>query len=281
MGNPMAKNILKHGFALFVYNRTVEKTQELVSLGAKRIDSVSMLAQQVDVLITMVTSGDDVAQLLFKEDGGITGAKKGLIVIDMSTIGPTFAKEIGAKLKTHHIEFLDAPVTGSTPKAITGELTIFVGGEDAVLTQTHDVLSAMGTNIIHMGPVGSGQAIKLINNYLIAASFMALSESMVLADKMGLPRTKVEEALKKTPTISPTMQTKFSNYINHTFPVAFSLANMQKDVGLAVQEMKATRAVLPGLLHTDMIYGKANEDSSLTQQDFTVVIKEIEKAANS
>jgi 3-hydroxyisobutyrate dehydrogenase-like beta-hydroxyacid dehydrogenase len=164
MGNPMAKNILKKGFSLTVYNRTKEKTVDLVSLGALVADSPAVLAKEVDVIITMVTSGKDVAEVLFGKNGVAQGAKKGLIVIDMSTIGPTTAKDISQKLHKHGIAFLDAPVTGSTPKAISGELTIFVGGEKEILDSVYGVLSAMGTNIVYLGQAGSGQAIKLINN---------------------------------------------------------------------------------------------------------------------
>src|SRR5260221_1009532 len=148
MGNPMAKNILKKGFPLVVYNRNPEKAKELVSLGASTVFSPKELASQVDVVVTMVTSGKDVQEVLFSENGVVKGAKKGMIVIDMSTIGPTDAKEIASKLKTYDIDFLDAPVTGSTPKAITGELTIFVGGGKDELEKAHPILEAMGKSIV-------------------------------------------------------------------------------------------------------------------------------------
>ncbi|MGI0135359.1 MAG: NAD(P)-dependent oxidoreductase, partial [Candidatus Micrarchaeaceae archaeon] len=201
MGNPMAMNILKSNFSLSVFNRTLSKTDELQSSGAKVASSPRMLAFQVDVLITMVTGGNDVEAVLFGADGVVEGVHKDLVVIDMSTIGHVKAKEISRKLAEYGIGFLDAPVTGSTSKAFSGELTIFVGGDKAVLERCKPVLSAMGTNIVHMGPTGSGQAVKLANNFLTATFNEAMMEGMLLADGMGLPRQKVAEALINTPNI--------------------------------------------------------------------------------
>lgn len=277
MGNPMAKNILKKGFPLTIYNRTKEKTKELLSLGATSADSPGDLASQVDLLITMVTAGNDVEEILFGNQGAVYGAKKGFVVVDTSTIGPTAAKSIAKKLSSKHIDFLDAPVTGSTPKAISGELTIFVGGKKSVLEKTYTVLHAMGTNIVYLGSTGSGQAVKLINNYLLASYIEALSECMLLSDAMKLPRKKVVEALSQTPNLSPIMKLKFSNYIKDDFPLLFSLANMRKDLGLARSEMEQTKKYLPGLMQIESIYGKANEDTKLTSKDFSIIIKELEK----
>lgn len=277
MGMPMAKNILKKGFSLAVYNRTPEKTKELIPLGAKTAGSPAELASQVDVIITMVTAGKDVEEIVFGEQGIVEGAQKGLILIDMSTIGRTTAKQIAERLSTHGIDFLDAPVTGSTPKAISGELTIFVGGKETILEKARSVLAAMGTNIVYMGDAGSGQAIKLINNYLLASYFIALSESMLLADGMHLSRKKVAEALLHTPNLSPTAELKLPNYVKNNFPLLFSLSNMRKDLGLALLEMKQTGEHLTGLTLTEELYAKANEDEKLSSEDFTAILKQMEK----
>src|SRR5688572_29799050 len=126
MGNPMAKNILKKGFELTVYNRTLEKAEEFKSLGAKVASSPSQVAQNAEVIITIVTGPADVEAVLFGTNGVVSTAKPGTVVVDMSTIGPTAAKKIYADCTNHGVKFIDAPVTGSTPKAISGELTIFV-----------------------------------------------------------------------------------------------------------------------------------------------------------
>lgn len=276
MGLPMASNILKKGFPLVVYNRTKSKASDLVKKGATFASSPQELASQVDVLITMVTAPHDVEEVLFGKFGVYKSAKAGSIIIDMSTIGPTAAKDFAKRLSGKNIDFLDAPVTGSTPKAITGELTIFVGGKEAVLKKANPVLEAMGTNIVYMGPAGSGQAIKLINNYFISASVNAMSESMVLADSMNLPREKVAQALEKTPNISPTIKLKMPNLVNKKFPLLFSLSNMRKDLGLAIIEMKKGKLKLPALIHVEKLLGKVNENKKLSNEDFTVFSKEVE-----
>ncbi len=273
MGEPMAKNILKKGFALTVYNRTGSKTKSLQKLGAKVANSPSDLASQVDVVVTMVTEGKDVEAVLFGGSGVVKGARKGLIVIDMSTIGKSAAIEIANKLKKYGIDFLDAPVTGSTPKAISGELTIFIGGNKNSFEKVKDLLSAMGTNLQYMGGVGSGQAIKLINNQLVASTITALAEGMILADVLGLPRKKAAEVLKTVPAMSGFMNLKIDNFSKNKFPLLFSTSNMKKDVSLAQQEAKKGQVELPILSIVEKLYAKALK--KYASQDMSLVIKTI------
>lgn len=186
----------------------------------------------------MVTAGEDVEDVLFGFDGVATSLKAGSIVIDMSTIGVEWAMKIGEKLEKHNIHFLDAPVTGSTPKAITGELTIFIGGEKEVFERAKPVLSLMGTNLAYMGLSGSGQAMKLVNNSLVAFSMIGLSEVMKLADFMGLPLERTAEVIKTLPVGSPYTAMKVDNFVRNDYPMMFSLANMHKDITLAFGEME-------------------------------------------
>lgn len=236
MGNPMAKNIQKAGFPLIVYNRTHKKTLEFRKLGITVASSPAELAGQVDVIVTMVTGPKDVKEVLLGKNGVVRSAKKGLIVIDMSTIGPEAAKEIAGNLAKKEIEFIDAPVTGSTPKAIIGELTIFIGAKKPILGKVGTVLATMGTNLQYMGPVGSGQATKLVNNHLVATTLIALCEGLLLADAQGIARQKVARALEQTPVFSPFMRLKLPLLLKKKFPTLFSLANMAKDLNLAVKE---------------------------------------------
>lgn len=282
MGEPMAKNILKKGFPLFIYNRTPTKTKSVQKLGAKVTSSPSELAVKVDVVITMVTAGKDVEQVLFGKDGVVSGVKKslpagrqGLIVIDMSTIGKILAIEISKKLKKYGIGFIDAPVTGSTPKAISGELTIFIGGNKKTYEKIKDVLATMGTNLQYMGEVGSGQAIKLINNQLVASTITALAEGLVLADVLGLPRKKVQEALSAVPVMSAFMNLKIGNFVSNKFPLLFSASNMKKDVSLAQLEAKKAKKVLPLLSTVEKLY--SNLIKKRGNEDMSTIIKVIEK----
>jgi len=280
MGNPMAKNILKAGIPLTVYNRTASRVSEFKTLGAKIARSSKEVAIDSDIVITMVTGPDDVQEVLFGTNGVTKGIHKGLIVVDMSTIGPSAAKEIGKKLGTIGIKFLDAPVTGSTPKAITGELTIFIGGEKKVYEKVKPVLLAMGKNLHYVGPVGSGQSIKLINNYLIAVTIAAVAEGMLFADAIGLSRKKAEEILKTVPAMSPMMNMKIPNYASGEYPLLFSMKNMRKDLFLAERELKKNNLDLTIFQSTLPLYEEAIHQG-LSDVDFSEVIKVIGKKRKS
>ena len=240
MGIPMARNILSKWGDLSVWNRSPDRVNELVSLGAKVCDNKKELVKNVDILITMVTAGEDVYDILFGNDGCASFLQPGSIVIDMSTIGVEWAKKIGEKLSQTWIYFLDAPVTGSTPKAITGELTIFIWGDPLIYDKARSALSMMGTNLQYMGPMGSWQAMKLINNTLVAYSMIGLSEVMKLAPHLGLSLERTAEVIKTLPVGSPYTSMKVDNFVRDKYPMMFSLANMAKDISLAYDEMKKT-----------------------------------------
>lgn len=269
MGNPMARNILKAGFPLAVYNRTKSKTKELEKLGARVFDSPKDLAAEVDVLITMVTGPKDVESVLFGKNGVVKGAKKGLIIIDMSTIGPSAAQNIAQKLTKHGIEFIDAPVTGGTPRAESGELTIFVGGKEETFKKVKELLLTMGKDIHFIGPFGSGQTLKLVNNLIGATTFAVLSEVMLLADQLNLPRTKVFEALSTSHVISPVAKLKMQNLVKNDFTPTFSLANMSKDMSLAKKEARGGRLKILSLIEKMYRKGKAKAG----EEDVSAIIK--------
>ena len=152
----------------------------------------------------------------------------------MSTIGPKAAIEIGMELKNYDVDFLDAPVTGSVMKAVPGELTIFIGGNEKVYQKVKPLLLTMGKDLNYMGSLGMGQAVKLINNHLVGSSLIALAEGMILADLFNLSREKVAKALENAYPVSVLMKLKMPNMIKNEFPTAFSIANMHKDLKLSL-----------------------------------------------
>lgn len=276
MGNPMAKNIHKKGFKLGVYNRSSKRLEEFKKLNVQIFNSPQELAQDVDMIVSMVTGPKDVREVLLGPKGVIKGAKKGLIVIDMSTIGPSAAQKISSELRKFGVDFLDAPVTGSVPKAITGELTIFIGGDKKVFEKARPVLSAMGTNLQYMGKVGMGQAIKLINNHLVASELSALAEAMLLADIMGLSRSKVAKSLENVFAMSPLMKMKMPNMVANQFPVAFSMANMHKDEKISLDEVRKTKKNLPVLRLIERLYKKGLE-MGLANFDNSAILEVLSK----
>lgn len=276
MGDPMARNILKAGFQLGVYNRTKNKTEPLKALGATVYDSPAALADNADIIITIVTGPDDVAHVLFGDDGVVETDKKGLTVIDMSTIGPTAAKAIASQLDQHDIAFVDAPVTGSVPKAQTGELVIFIGGETATVKHVTPVLAAMGTTLNHMGGVGFGQAMKLVNNQLLASQLVVLCESLLLGETEGLERNRLIEVLSHTAGFSPFMKFKSTNLLAETYmPAAFTIQNMHKDLGLALAELEMGKE-LPVLQLVHALFGEAIA-KGLGAQDISAISKAINR----
>lgn len=280
MGSPMAKNILRKGFPLTVYNRTISKTKELKKLGATVANTPSELAATSDVIITMVTGPQDVEQVIFDKNGVVEGLKitksgkkeNNPIVIDMSTIGPKAAVKIFSQLGNRGVDFLDAPVTGSTPKAKTGELTVFIGGKKQVFEKVKPILLSMGTSLFFMGPSGSGQAIKLVNNLIVAETMAALSEGMLLAENLGLSKKKAAEVLENVPALSPFMRLKLPFLVKGKYPVLFSVANMEKDLGLARFEAAQFKSGLPLLKLVHGLYKEA-KDSDLSGKDIASIFE--------
>src|SRR3989344_1011083 len=275
MGGPMAKNILKKGFSLSVYNRTPAKAAEFKKLGAEVFNSPSELAKNVDVVVSMVTGPKDVRNVLLGRNGAALTAKEGAVFIDMSTIGPTAAGRIGDDLKELKINFIDAPVTGSTDRAKSGELVIFAGGDKKVLDKVMPVLQAMGTEIHHMGKIGSGQAIKLVNNLIGGETIAVLGEAFLLGEALGLSKRAIMEDLKNTFSISPNMKNKMPMIVEGKYPVMFSVANMRKDLKLGLTE-KASGTSLPLLKTTESIY-KKTIDQGFADEDIAATFKIISR----
>lgn len=277
MGKPMALNIHKKGFPLAVYNRSEKKLADFKKLGIPTYPSPAELAANSDIVITMITAPKDVKEVALGKNGIADSGNKHLVHIDMSTIGPSAAWEVAKGLKKVGIEFLDAPVTGSTDRATTGELVIFVGGDKKTLEKVKPVLSAMGTEINHMGPVGSGQAIKLVNNLIGGETIAVLGEAFLLGLSLGLTKKQIYDALKHTFSISPNMRNKMPMIVEGKYPVMFSVANMRKDLKLGLTEKSASTSlpilkISEGIYKKTMDVGRENEDIAAT---FEVISKNV------
>jgi 3-hydroxyisobutyrate dehydrogenase-like beta-hydroxyacid dehydrogenase len=278
MGKPMALNIHKKGFPLSVYNRSPEKLKEFKKLGIATFVSPAELAKDSDVIITMITAPKDVKEVALGKNGIAESGNKNLVHIDMSTIGPSAAKEVAKGLRAKSIDFIDAPVTGSTDRAKTGELVIFVGGDKKIFEKVKPVLEAMGTELPYMGPVGSGQAIKLVNNLIGGETIAVLGEAFMLGQSLGLTKKQIHEALKNTFSISPNMKNKMPMIEKGEYPVMFSVANMRKDLKLGLTE-KDSSTPLPILKTTEAIY-KKTIDEGWGEEDIAATFKVISRKKN-
>ncbi|MGH2939131.1 MAG: NAD(P)-dependent oxidoreductase [Solirubrobacterales bacterium] len=241
MGLPMARNVLGAGFPLTVFNRTPERCAPLVEAGATLAATPAELARASEVVITMVADGDAVRALLDGPDGMLAGAEPGLVLTEMSTIGPLAARELAAHCAEHGVAMIDAPVSGSIAVATAGALTILVGGEEAALERARPVLDAMSKAVLHLGPSGSGAAIKLSINLIIGATVQSVSEALVFAEASGIEREAAYDAIASSVVGSTFVDYKRDAWLDPDgTPTAFTLDLMLKDLGLALELGAAT-----------------------------------------
>lgn len=196
MGKPMSKNLLKAGYELVVYDHNQKAVEEVVQAGAKAASSAKEVAENSDVIITMLPNSPHVKEVVLGPNGVIEGAKKGSIVIDMSSIAPLVSREIGEKLATAGIRFIDAPVSGGEPKAVDGTLSIMVGGSQEDFDENVPILKCMGASAVLCGDVGAGNVTKLANQIIVAVNIAAMSEALTLATKAGVDPDSVYKAIR-------------------------------------------------------------------------------------
>jgi len=196
MGKPMAKNLLKAGHTLVVYDVVEAPVQELVLTGATAGSSPKDVASRNDLTITMLPNSPHVKKAVLGEGGVIEGARPGSVLVDMSSIAPLASREVAAELAKKGVEMLDAPVSGGEPKAIDGTLAIMVGGKEAVFEGVKDILLKMGASAVLCGDIGAGNVTKLANQIIVALNIAAMSEAFVLATKAGVDPERVFNAIK-------------------------------------------------------------------------------------
>ncbi|RIH17159.1 2-hydroxy-3-oxopropionate reductase, partial [Shigella dysenteriae] len=176
MGKPMSKNLLKAGYSLVVADRNPEAIADVIAAGAETASTAKAIAEQCDVIITMLPNSPHVKEVALGENGIIEGAKPGTVLIDMSSIAPLASREISEALKAKGIDMLDAPVSGGEPKAIDGTLSVMVGGDKAIFDKYYDLMKAMAGSVVHTGAIGAGNVTKLANQVIVALNIAAMSE---------------------------------------------------------------------------------------------------------
>ena len=244
MGRPMAKNLIKAGYKLAVFDKFA-KFDDLVALGAEGASSNREAASKSDVVITMLPNSPHVKDAILGKDGVIEGCKPGTIVVDMSSIAPAASKEVGAALKAKGVAFLDAPVSGGEPKAIEGTLAIMVGGDQKTFDTVKPVLEKMGSSVVLVGDVGAGNVTKLANQIVVALNIAAVSEAFVLATKAGVDPTKVFEAIKGGLAGSTVMNAKIPMILDGNFKPGLRIELHVKDLQNALDTGHSLNAPLP------------------------------------
>jgi 3-hydroxyisobutyrate dehydrogenase len=250
MGSRMAANLARAGHRLTVCTHTPGKAERWASEhAAVAVATPAEVAAISDVVISMVVDGAQVASVLLGEDGVIASAHPGLLCVDMSTIAPADTRGIGAALDERGVQMLDAPVTGSSPRAEDGTLTIMVGGEAGAYERARPLLATMGRLVVHVGELGQGETLKLINNAVAAANAATVAEALLLAHAVELDLDAFVEVLASGSGASTQLELKSGPMREHDFATLFKTAHLLKDVRLCLEEAQRVGVPFPAAAH--------------------------------
>ncbi|GCE25002.1 tartronate semialdehyde reductase [Dictyobacter alpinus] len=283
MGRPMTLNLLKAGHDVTIFARNPEKpeVQEVLSAGAHLAPSARAVAIASEIVITMVPDSPQVEEVVTGPGGILEGARKGLIIIDMSTIAPSVSRALAEKAKARGVHFLDAPVSGGSQGAVNGTLTIMVGGEKDIFEKACPVLEGMGKkeNILYVGPSGSGEVVKIINNMLVGTIAASTAEALVLGVKAGAD----VETMAKIVGISTGASWQLANQFplrafNGSFQPGFMTDLLHKDLGLALDLARENQAEVAMTTLARKLYTQA-QDAGYGRDDYTSLLKILEEQA--
>jgi 3-hydroxyisobutyrate dehydrogenase len=256
MGAPMAANLARHGFAVRAWNRTPNRPSVAIAAqaGATIVPSIGAAVESAAVIFTCLGDVPDVEAVILGAGGVVQQARSGALVVDMSTIGSVAAQRLGAELPKHHLRFLDAPVSGGDVGARQGTLTIMVGGNAADFEECQPLLAAMGKTIRLCGPIGSGQAVKLCNQVLVAAYMVGLCEAMTLAQQQNLDPNLMIEVCSTGAAASWALANLGPKIVAADFAPGFAIAHILKDLRLVQETLPNASDCLPGVALADRLF---------------------------
>jgi 3-hydroxyisobutyrate dehydrogenase-like beta-hydroxyacid dehydrogenase len=279
MGSRMAANLARAGHELTVFNRTRERAEAWAAEhGGTVAATPADVGAAADVVITMVVDGPQVEAVLLAGDGVAAGAPPGTLCVDMSTIAPSDARRIGAALGERAIRFMDAPVTGSSPRAEDGTLTIMAGGAAEDYERARELLEVMGALVLHVGELGHGQTIKLINNAVAAANASALAQALLVGRATGVDLDALVAVMGAGSGASAMLELKAGPMRAHDFSTLFKLEHMLKDVRLCLEEGQAAGVPFPAAAHAREVLS-AGMGRGLGDADFAALLVVLEGLA--
>ncbi|HNQ99611.1 MAG TPA: NAD(P)-dependent oxidoreductase [Trueperaceae bacterium] len=253
MGAPMAARLLAAGFEVSVHNRTREREEPLAALGAKRAASPKSCAQDSDVVFTMVSDTPDVQAVVTGDHGAIEGLAEGSVLVDMSTISPATTRRLAAALAQRGVQMRAAPVSGGSEGARNGTLSIMVGGDAVALERVRPVLEHLGRTITHVGPVGSGQVAKAVNQVIIAGTYAAVAEGMALAMAAGIDTDAALTALGGGAAGSWVLANRARNMLAGDYPLGFRTRLHRKDLGIALASARELGVSMPVAAYVEQV----------------------------
>lgn len=245
MGRPMAKNLVKAGYALKVFDLNKAAVEDVVAAGCEAAGSLAEIGEACEVIITMLPNSPHVKAVVLGKGGLIESVKEGTLIVDMSSIAPDASKEMEAALKAKGIRMIDAPVSGGEPKAVEGTLAIMVGGDEADFNEAKPLFDVLGASALLVGPIGSGNTCKLTNQIIVALNISALSEGLLLAKRAGADVEKVFHAIKGGLAGSTVMNAKAPMILDGNFTPGFKIDLHIKDLNNALDTGAVTGTPLP------------------------------------
>lgn len=245
MGSGMARNLVRAGFDVTVWNRTAERMKPLVEAGAHAADSPADVAARSEIIVICVSNTPDVEDVIMGEDGVLAGAKSGSLVIDCSTISPHATRDMAEALASHGVHMLDAPVSGGSEGAANGTLTIMIGGEESQVERARPLLEAMGKTITRVGDHGAGQTAKLVNQVLVVSSMQGMAEALLLASAGGLDLEKTLAAVSGGAAGSWTLSNRGPQVIARDWRPGFTIDLQMKDLRLVMDAADELGVPLP------------------------------------
>jgi 2-hydroxy-3-oxopropionate reductase len=276
MGKPMALNLHKAGYTVFVHGRRPESMAPLSAAGCTACQSPAEAASKADIILVMVSDTPDVEQVVFGDNGVIHGAKPGAVVVDMSTISPTATRRFAEDLRARGIEMLDAPVSGGDVGAINATLSIMVGGKPEVFARVKPVFEAMGKNIVLVGDNGAGQVAKACNQIVVAVTIEGVAEALTFARKNGVDPARVRDALMGGFAGSRILEVHGKRMLDNDYTPGFRTKLHQKDINIVMQTAKELGLSLPGaalvMQHLNALMGTGNGEL-----DSAAVMKIVER----
>lgn len=278
MGKPMSKNLLKKGYDLVVMDLNKPAVEDVVAAGAAAADSPKAVAEQTDVIITMLPNSPHVKTVILGENGVIEGAKSGSVVIDMSSIAPLASREVAKELEKNGVEMLDAPVSGGEPKAIDGTISVMVGGKKEIFDTCFAIMDAMAGSVVYTGSIGAGNTTKLANQIIVALNIAAMSEALVLASKAGVEPELVYQAIRGGLAGSTVLDAKVPLVLDRKFDPGFRIELHIKDLANVLETAHEIGVPLP-LTAGVMEIMQALKVDGMQGLDHGALVRYYEKAA--
>jgi 3-hydroxyisobutyrate dehydrogenase len=278
MGRPIAQRLLESGFKLTAYDRHRTKAEELIRYGGTVAENVAGLSSSCDVVLSCLASDEAVLNIYKGADGAFANAHRGSLVIDLSTVSPQTSRELSRLGSERGVGVLDVTISGSTPAAEQGALTLFGGGDQGCFAAAESIFRVIARKYFYLGPSGSGATMKLVVNSLLGIGMQAIAEAVALGEKAGLDRNRLLDVLSETAVVAPAHVGKLEKVMNSDYSPQFPLRLMNKDFGLILNLAAAVGAQMPATRAAFEV--NAAQSAEGQEQDFSAVILEMEKQAH-